>query len=143
MKNRFIAKRYWKDSSTPMGKTSDLAAKYEDIINLSLGDPDYITDIKVIEAAFEDAKNGHTRYTDPLGQLELRQEIINYYKEIYNYKLQPQELMAVVGACHGMYLILEAILDEGDEVIVPEPYFSTYPHQIKLAKGKAITLETL
>jgi len=142
MKHRFLAKRYWQDVSTPMGKTSDLAAKYEDIINLSLGDPDYITDIKIIEAAFADAKEGHTRYTDPLGQLELRQEIIKYYKEMYEYELKPKELMAVVGACHGMYLVLEAILDEGDEVIIPEPYFTTYPHQIKLAKGKAVALET-
>jgi len=143
MKHRFIAKRYWQNVSTPMGKTSDLANKYNDIINLSLGDPDYITDIKVIEAAFEDAKQGHTKYTDPLGQLELREEIINYYNEMYNYELGPNEVMAVVGACHGMYLVLEAILDEGDEVIVPEPYFTTYPHQIKLARGKTVTLETL
>lgn len=142
MKHRFIAKKYWNDVSTPMGKVVDMASKYDDIINLSLGDPDYITDEKIIKEAFEDAKKGYTRYTESLGQTELREEIINYYKEMYNYKLESKELMAVVGACHGMYLVLEAILNEGDEVIIHEPFFTPYPQQIKLAGGKAVTLET-
>src|SRR5690554_6302485 len=142
MKHRFIAKKYWNDVSTPMRKAAEMASKYDDIINLSLGDPDYITDEKIMNAAFEDTKKGHTRYTEPLGDLELRQEIINYYKEVYNYKLESTDLMAVVGACHGMYLVLEAILDEGDEVIIHEPYFTPYPQQIELAGGKVVTLET-
>lgn len=143
MKHRFLAKKYWNDISNPLGQASSFVDKYDDLINLSLGDPDYITDIKVIQAAFEDAKGGHTRYTDPLGQLELRQEIINYYNEEYKYKLEPQELMAVVGASHGMYLALQAILDDGDEVIIHEPCFTSYTQQIELAGGKVVRLETL
>jgi len=143
MAHRFIAKKYWKDRSTPMGKAADEAEKYDDMINLSLGDPDYITDTRIIEEAFQDAKKGHTRYTEPLGEIELRQEIVKYYDEMYGYKIQPKELMAVVGACHGMYLVLEAILDEGDEVIVPEPYFTPYAQQIEMASGKLVTVETV
>jgi aspartate/methionine/tyrosine aminotransferase len=142
MKHRFVAKRYWNSTTTAMGASGDLAAKYDDVINLSLGDPDYVTDKSVIRAAFEDAERGHTRYTEVLGYTELRTEIMNYYKEMYDYNLGPTEIMAVVGACHGMYLVLEAILDEGDEVIVPEPYFTPYTHQIHLAGGTAVTLET-
>ncbi|ABW19837.1 pyridoxal phosphate-dependent aminotransferase [Alkaliphilus oremlandii] len=143
MAHRFIAKKYWKDRSTPMGKAADEAEKYDDMINLSLGDPDYITDTRIIEEAFQDAKKGHTRYTEPLGEIELRQEIVKYYDEMYGYKIQLKELMAVVGACHGMYLVLEAILDEGDEVIVPEPYFTPYAQQIEMASGKLVTVETV
>lgn len=142
MKHRFIAKRYWNSATTAMGASTDLAAKYDDVINLSIGDPDYITDKRVIKAAFEDAEKGHTRYTEVLGYSELREEIKNYYHDMYNYSIDINEVMAVVGACHGMYLVLEAILDEGDEVIVPEPYFTPYSQQIQQAGGKLVTLET-
>ena len=64
MKHRFIAKRYWKDGSTAMGQSDVLAKSFDDVINLSLGDPDLITDERIIEAAYRDALLGHTKYTD-------------------------------------------------------------------------------
>ena len=64
MKHKFISKRYWKDTSTAMGQSDALAKSFDDCINLSLGDPDLITDEKVIEHAMADAKAGHTKYTD-------------------------------------------------------------------------------
>ena len=142
MKHRFIAKRYWNTVTTPMGKVADFIREHDDIINLSLGDPDFTTHEKVIQLAFEDAKIGHTHYTDSLGDMELRQEIIRFYKDVYNYETSLNEIMVVVGACHGMHLVLEAILDDGDEVIVPEPYFTPYKSQIELSRGKCVTLET-
>ncbi|MBB6218562.1 aspartate/methionine/tyrosine aminotransferase [Anaerosolibacter carboniphilus] len=142
MKHRFLAKRYLKNTTTAMGATADLVNRYDDLINLSLGDPDYITDKLVIDGAFADAHKGHTRYTDPQGQMELREEISKFYREQHGYEVDPNHIMVVVGACHGMYLVLEAILDDGDEVIVPAPYFTPYDHQIGLAGGKPVILET-
>lgn len=142
MKHRFLSKRYWNSITTPMAEVVELAYKYDDLINLSLGDPDYFTDKYVIDSAFTDAHNGHTRYADSLGDPELRKEIVKFYKEAYNYKIEQNEIMSVVGACHGMYLALEAILDDGDEVILPEPYFTPYYNQIQLARGKSVILET-
>lgn len=142
MKHKFLSKKYWNSVSTPMGEVVELAHKYDDLINLSLGDPDLITDTSIISGAFNDACNGHTKYTDSVGDPELREEIGLYYKKEYGYQVQMNEIMAVVGACHGMYLVLEAILDAGDEVIVPEPYFTPYDNQIKLAGGKLVTLQT-
>lgn len=142
MKHRFLAKKHWNAVSTPMAEVVELAHKYEDLINLSLGDPDLITDSAVIDAAMKDAQQGHTKYTDSLGDPELRNEIILHYQNTYGYLLEINEVMAVVGACHGMYLVLKAILDDGDEVIVPEPYFTPYAQQIELAGGKIIPLET-
>ena len=75
MKHRFIAKRYWKDQTTPMGKVDDLAKNYDDVINLSLGDPDLITHELIIDKSYADAKAGHTKYTDFSGDPELREEI--------------------------------------------------------------------
>jgi len=142
IKHKFISKRYWNSIETPMAEVDELVKKYDDIINLSLGDHDFITNQKVIESAFKDAKAGHTKYTDALGQEELRNEIRNFYKEEYNYDIDIDEIMIVVGACHGMFLALEAILDDGDEVIVPEPYFTPYNNQITIARGKQVPLIT-
>jgi aspartate/methionine/tyrosine aminotransferase len=142
MKHKFISKRYWNSVTTPMGKIADLVRFHSDIINLSLGDPDFTTDEKIIQLAAEDAKNGHTHYTDSLGDMELRQEIVKNYKSSYNYNAEISEVMVVVGACHGMHLVLEAILDDGDEVIVPEPFFTPYVNQIELSRGKCVTLKT-
>ncbi len=62
MKHKFIAKRYWKDQSTAMGQSDEMAKSFDDVINLSLGDPDMTTPEPIIEAAFRDAKAGHTKY---------------------------------------------------------------------------------
>jgi len=143
MKNKFLSKRYWNGNTTPMGESNNFLNKFNDIINLSLGDPDSTTDIRVINAAFEDAKNGHTHYTDFLGDMELRKEIGKYYEEKYHYSVNVEECMITTSGCHAMWLALEAILDDGDEVIIPEPCFTPYPQQIKLARGIPVVLETL
>lgn len=142
MKHRFLSKRYWNNISTPMGESSNLLSKYDDIINFSLGDPDLTTDSRIIKAAFDDAMNGHTHYTDFLGDMELREEICSYYKTKYDLDIPVEECMVTTSGCHAMWLALEAILDDGDEVIIHEPYFTPYPQQIKLARGIPIILET-
>lgn len=142
MQNRFLSKKYWNAVSTPLGESADLAKKYDDLINLSLGDPDLTTNSEIIDAALKDAYGGYTRYGDSAGDPELREEISSYYKDKYDYDIQINEIMIVVGACHGMYLALQAVLDEGDEVIVPEPYFTPYSQQIQAAGGKIVPLET-
>lgn len=142
MKHRFISKRYWNDISTPMGDSGDLVGKYEDLVNFSLGDPDLTTDETVIQAAFQDALNGHTHYTDFYGDPELRQEIGQYFMAEYRHEVSLAECMITTSGCHGMWLTLEAILDDGDEVIIHEPCFTPYPQQIKLARGIPVVLET-
>ncbi len=142
MKHRFIAKRYWKDQSTAMGQSDVMAKSFDDVINLSLGDPDLITHDIIINGAFEDAKKGHTKYTDFRGDPELREEIINFYKEEYDMDVKDEEIFVSASACLGMYLALEAILDEGDEVIMQAPYFTPYPQQVELARGIPVELPT-
>ena len=142
MKHRFLSKRYWKDISTSMGESGSLQSKYDDIINFSLGDPDRTTDPRIINAAFSDALQGHTHYTDFFGDIELREEICSYYKSKYNYHVKTAECMITTSGCHAMWLAFEAILDDGDEVIIHEPYFTPYPQQIRLARGVPVTLET-
>ena len=142
LKHKFIAKRYWKDQSTAMGQSDVLAKSFDDVINLSLGDPDLITDDIIIEGAFKDAKAGHTKYTDFRGDPELREEICRYYKEEYGMDVKDEEVFVSTSACLGMYLALEAILDDGDEVILQAPYFTPYPQQVELARGIPVELPT-
>ncbi|NBG87177.1 pyridoxal phosphate-dependent aminotransferase [Isachenkonia alkalipeptolytica] len=142
MKHPFIAKRYWKDQKTPMGDSDELAKSFDDVIDLSLGDPDQTTPESVINAAFEDAKAGHTKYTDFRGDPELREAIRKMYFEDFNLQFSDREIMVTASACLGMYLALEAIIDDGDEVIIHEPCFTPYPQQIRLARGIPVPLDT-
>ncbi len=143
MKHRFISKRYWRDLATPMGKVDQLAKTYDDVIDLSLGDPDLTTDSQIIESAFQDALSGHTHYTDFRGDPELRQAISKLYEEDHHLSVNDQEIMVTASGCLAMYLCLEAILDDGDEVIIHAPYFTPYVQQIELARGVPVVLDTL
>ena len=142
MKHKFIAKRYWKDQSTAMGQSDVMAKSFDDVIDLSLGDPDLTTDFRIIDAAFADAKAGHTKYTDFRGDPELRQAIIDFYKEEYDMDYKDEEIFIAASGCLAMYLVLEAIIDDGDEVIMQAPFFTPYPQQVELARGIPIELPT-
>jgi aspartate/methionine/tyrosine aminotransferase len=142
MKNKFISKRYWKNKSTPMGQVDELAKNFDDVINLSLGDPDLITHNIIIDNAFKDARLGHTKYTDFRGDPELRCEITKFYKEEYSLDVDDKEIFVTTSGCLAMYLVLEAILDDGDEVILQAPYFTPYHQQVELARGIPVELST-
>ncbi len=142
MGKRFLAEKYRQQKSSSLGEIVDLSQKYADIIDLSLGDPDIITPEEIIDSAFADAKRGHTRYAHSQGDVELREEIANSYKKRYGFDVGIDEVMAVVGANHGLYLALEAVVDQGDEVIIHEPYYTPYELQVRMAGGKPVFLQT-
>lgn len=142
MKDRFVAKRLWKDKSTAMGASDVVAASMDDCINLSLGDPDMTTDERIMNPAFEDARNGFTGYANFRGDPELRAEICKFYKEEYNMKIRDEEVIVTASGSLAMYLIMATILDPGDEVILQGPYFSPYPQQVELNGGVAVELPT-
>jgi aspartate/methionine/tyrosine aminotransferase len=143
LKNPYIAKRYWNAEVNELAKSADKAGASSDLINFTIGDPDIITDERIINAAFEDAKNGWTRYTESLGIRELREEIIKYYDEEYDHKVNIEELIITTSGCQAMWLVMEAILDDGDEVIIPQPHFPPYPDQIRLAGGVPVFVDLL
>ena len=123
-----------------MGQSDSLSAIFDDVIDLSLGDPDMNTPGIIIDKAFADAKAGHTHYTAFLGDTQLRHEIIRYYKEDFNMNVSDDEIFVTASGCLAMYLVLEAVLDEGDEVILQAPYFTPYPQQVVLAGGVPVEL---
>ncbi|GAB48913.1 aminotransferase class I/II-fold pyridoxal phosphate-dependent enzyme [Mobilicoccus pelagius] len=143
MSDRFVSTRYRGQASTPMSSSVEVAGRFEDVVNLSLGDPELTTDTRIIEAATADALRGHTHYTDTYGDPELREEILRVYVEDHGHEHDPAGVMVTTSACHGMWLTLETILDDGDEVVVLAPYFTPYPHQIRLARGVPVVVDTL
>ncbi|HIU28233.1 MAG TPA: pyridoxal phosphate-dependent aminotransferase [Candidatus Fimisoma avicola] len=142
MKHRFLAKKYWKDASTPFGTTNEKAARFDDCINLSLGDPDLITDKIIIDGAYQDALKGHTRYTNMYGDIELRNEIRKFYKDEYDLDIAPDEVIVTTSGLIAMYMALQAVLDEGDEVIIQSPFFTPYTAQVEMARGIPVELDT-
>lgn len=142
MKHRFLAKKYWKDASTPFGTTNEKAAQFDDCINLSIGDPDLITDKIIIDGAYQDALKGHTRYTNMYGDIELRDEIRKFYKDEYDLDIATDEVIVTTSGLIAMYMALQAILDEGDEVIIQSPFFTPYTAQVEMARGIPVELDT-
>ena len=141
MKHKYIAKRYWKDHSTALGSRV-IPDNATDLIELSVGDPDLNTDDRIIEAAFRDAKAGHTHYTDFRGDPELRTAVADYYREDFGIEVADEEIFICASGCYAMWLVMEAILDDGDEVILQAPYFTPYPQQVELARGIPVELPT-
>ena len=142
MKHKFISKRYWEDKSTAMGQSDVLAKSFDDVIDLSLGDPDMTTPKPIIDAAYEAMLDGHTKYTDFRGDPELRYAIRDFYREDYNIELADEEIFVAASGCLAMYLVLEAIIDDGDEVLIQSPCFTPYTQQVELARGVPVELPT-
>ena len=141
MKRNFIAKRF---QSAGTGLTLDTAAlaKYKDIVDLSIGDTDFTTDEAIINAAFRDAKAGHTHYGDPKADPELISAVCKAWEEDFDQTLPRDHVLVSASSCLGMSLAMFAILDPGDEVIVFSPYFALYRAQIELAGGVCVDVPT-
>ena len=141
MKRNFIAKRF---QNAGTGLTLDTAAlaKYKDIVDLSIGDTDFTTDEAIINAAFRDAKAGYTHYGDPKGDPELIDAVCRAWEEDFGQRLPRDHVLVSASSCLGMALVMLAILDPGDEVIVFSPYFPMYREQIELAGGVCVDVPT-
>lgn len=141
MERNFLAKRA---RGAGGGFTLDAEAlrRYDDVIDLSIGDTDFITDEAVIEAAFRDAKSGWTHYGDPRGDRELIEAVCTAWEEDFSQPLSPERVLITASSCLGMALAMLAILDAGDEVIVFSPYFPMYRSQIELAGGVCVDVPT-
>ncbi|MFB5281947.1 MULTISPECIES: pyridoxal phosphate-dependent aminotransferase [Peribacillus] len=122
-------------------KAKELKAQGLDIIGLGAGEPDYNTPAHIIEAAVQSMNEGQTKYTPSAGLPKLKEVIIAKLKKDQGLDYTPSEIIVGTGAKHALYTLFQAILDEGDEVIVPTPYWVSYPEQIKLAEGTPVYVE--
>jgi aminotransferase len=117
-------------------KFFDIAATMKDVISLGIGEPDFTTPKPILEAGIRSLQNGETHYTSNWGRLELRQGIAENLERLYRVKYDPvNEIVATVGVSEALYLTFTAILDPGDEVIIPTPCFVSYQAEVILAGG--------
>ena len=137
----YIAKRF-QHAGSGLSLDTEALAKYKDIIDLSIGDTDFTTDESIINAAFRDAKAGHTHYGDPKGDPELIDAVCRAWEEDFGQRLPRDHVLVSASSCLGMSLAMFAILDPGDEVIVFSPYFALYRAQIELAGGVCVDVPT-
>ena len=121
----------------------DIAATMDDVISLGIGEPDFVTPDVILEAGIASLNRGETRYTSNSGIKELREALSAHLDRLYGATYDPEsELLITVGASEAVYLALTAILDPGDEVIIPEPCFVSYPAEVTLATGTPVPVAT-
>ncbi len=123
-------------------KAKELAAKGEKIINFSAGEPDFGTPEVAKQEAVAAINENFTRYTATPGILELRQAIVRKLEEDNGLVYGENQILISAGAKHSLYNVFMTLVDEGDEVLLPAPYWVSYPEQIKLAGGIPVIMPT-
>ncbi len=108
------------------------------IIHLEVGEPDFETPQSIKKAAIDAIQKGDTHYTNSLGKLEFREEIARYYHNKYQVTVSPDQIIVTSGTSPALYLIFAAILEPGDEVILPDPHYACYPKVIRFLGGKPV-----
>ncbi|WP_243386633.1 pyridoxal phosphate-dependent aminotransferase [Bacillus kexueae] len=116
-------------------KAKQLKAEGHDVIGLGAGEPDFNTPKHIIEEAYKAMEEGHTKYTPSGGLVSLKEAIIEKFQVDQQITYRPSEIIVCSGAKHALYTLFQVLLDEGDEVIIPTPYWVSYPEQVKLAGG--------
>jgi aminotransferase len=139
----FISQKVQAIPPSGIRKFFDIAATMDDVISLGIGEPDFVTPEPFLEAGIRSLREGETHYTSNSGILELRQSLSRHLNKLYgvNYDAE-SEIIITVGVSEALYLVMSAILDPGDEVIIPEPCFVAYAPEVSLAGGKAVTIAT-
>ncbi len=123
-------------------RAKEMKAQGIDVVSFAAGEPDFDTPDFIKEAAIEAMKAGKTGYTATPGIPELRTAIADKLKTENNLDYTPEQIVVNIGAKHSVYESMQAVLDPGDEVLLPTPYWVTYPETIKLAGATAVILET-
>ena len=127
---------------TMNAKAKALKAAGEDIINFGVGEPDFDTPDNIKEAAIKALKEGFTKYTPVGGIDDLKIAVIDKFKKDNNLHYEKNEVIISCGAKHSLYNIAQALFGGGDEVIIPAPYWVTYPDQVLLNDATPVVIET-
>jgi aspartate aminotransferase len=123
-------------------RASALKAEGRDIITLSAGEPDFDTPPAIVEAAKQALDQGVTRYTPAPGLMALRRAVAAQNERVRGVPTAPEQVIVSVGAKHALFEFFQAVLNPGDEVVIPRPYWVSYPDQVRLAGGVPVFAET-
>jgi len=123
-------------------KANELKAQGLDVVNFGVGEPDFDTPDNIRQAAIRAIQEGFTRYTPVGGILELKEAIIKNFHENFGLSYTPAEVMVSCGGKHALYNLFQVIFDLGDEVVVPAPYWVSYPPMLMLAEATPVIIRT-
>lgn len=123
-------------------KAKEMASKGIDIVNFGVGEPDYDTPQYIKDAAIKALKEGFTKYTPVGGIVELKDAIIKKFDIDNNLKYTRENILVSCGAKHSLYNIAQALYNPGDEVLIPSPYWVSYPDQVLLNDALPVFIET-
>jgi aminotransferase len=139
----FISRRVASVPPSGIRRFFDIAATMPDVISLGVGEPDFVTPAPILNAGIASLQRGETAYTSNSGIAALREALSAHLSRRYGVEYDPEhELLITVGVSEALYLAVTAILDPGDEVIVPQPCFVSYVPEVIFAGGTAVTLPT-
>ncbi|GGB33245.1 aminotransferase class I/II-fold pyridoxal phosphate-dependent enzyme [Virgibacillus dakarensis] len=124
-------------------KAKELKEQGYDVIGLGAGEPDFNTPSYIIDAAEKAMRDGLTKYTPSGGIPALKEAIAGKFKNDNQLSYKSEEIIVTTGAKHALYTLFQVLLNPGDEVIVPAPYWVSYPEQIKLAGGNPVVAKTM
>jgi aspartate aminotransferase len=123
-------------------KAKALLAEGIDVVGFGGGEPDFDTPDNIKEAAIKAIKSGFTKYTPAGGTEELKKAVCQKFKQDNNLDYTPPEILISCGAKHSLYNICQALFEEGDEVLIPAPYWVSYPDMVMLAGGTPVIIKT-
>lgn len=123
-------------------RAKEMKAQGLDVLGFAAGEPDFDTPDFIKDAAIEALKKGQTKYTPASGTPELRKAIAEKLKNENGLTYTFDQIAVNLGAKHSVFMVMQTVLDPGDEVLMPTPYWVTYPETIRLAGGKPVLLET-
>ena len=139
----FISKRVAQAPPSGIRKFFDIAATMDDVISLGIGEPDFVTPKPILQAGIASLQRGETQYTSNSGTIELRAALGRHLDKLYGVSYGPEsEILVTVGVSEALYLALTAVVDPGDEVIIPEPCFVSYGPEVSFAGGVPVNVPT-
>jgi aminotransferase len=142
--SKFISRRVAEVPPSGIRRFFDIAATMEDVISLGIGEPDFDSPAAIIEAGQQSLTQGQTHYTSNSGIEELRRAIAEDLDRRYGQTYNPaSEILITVGVSEALYLALTAVLDPGDEVIIPQPCFVSYVPETIFAGGVPVVVDTV
>ncbi len=138
-----LLQRFNEPETLKMAKLGrELRAKGIDVIDLSLGEPDFDTPQHVKEAAIKAINDNWSHYTPVAGYLDVREAVCTKLKRDNNLEYKPENIITSTGAKQSLANAILALVDEGDEVVIPTPYWVTYSELVKIARGKVVEIRT-
>jgi len=141
IRRSYLADRVASLKPSGIRKFFDIVATMNDVISLGIGEPDFTTPDSILQAGIRSLQSGQTHYTSNSGTLELRQALADHLQGRYGVSYDPQnELVITVGVSEALYLALTALLNPGEEVIIPTPCFVAYQAEVILAGGVPVEI---